>query len=119
MSKVLVIDDNQNILNIVTDILHHYSMEVKALLNPEGVNTVLQQFMPDIMLLDVSMPGYDGRNICREIKSEPTLKNVSIILFSAHPMDAESVADAYADDFLEKPFSMDELVEIVKQYSGK
>ncbi|WP_153798014.1 response regulator [Foetidibacter luteolus] len=117
MTRVLVIDDNQTILDIVADILRHNNAQVKTILNPDGVEEVLQLFRPHVLLLDVSLPGYDGRNICREIKSNPALGKISIILFSANPMEPESVADAYADDFLEKPFSMDELVEIVQQYS--
>ena len=62
-------------------------------------------FRPDVLLLDLSMPGMDGFEVCRQIKRDPVIRDTKVIVMTARLLDAEPRAmDAGADGFLSKPF---------------
>lgn len=109
MKRVLVVDDNLDILQLVEMILQNNGFEVLA--SPKGgdvmVNT--QTFKPQVILLDVFLSGYDGRDICKSLKANVKTKDIPVIMFSAHTKSDE-FRDCKADDFIAKPFEVNELV---------
>jgi two-component system cell cycle response regulator DivK len=113
MKRVLVIDDNLDILQLVKMILKSHGFEVLA--SPRGEDVVLhaENFSPQVILLDVFLSGYDGREICRELKSDPKTKDIPVIMFSAHTKNEEIIRECKADDFIAKPFEVKELVQKV------
>ena len=110
MKKVLVIDDNTDILHLVQMILKNHGFEV--LVSPKGgeVVTNTEKFSPQVILLDVFLSGFDGRDICRELKQNPKTKDIPVIMFSAHSKQ-DIIKECNADDFIAKPFEVKELVE--------
>src|SRR5436305_14779845 len=72
--------------------------------------------LPDVIILDVLLSGKDGRIICQKLKSQEDTKHIPIIMISAHPDAKQSVKAVGADNFLAKPFEMDELLMKVAQY---
>jgi DNA-binding response OmpR family regulator len=71
---------------------------------------------PDLLLLDIWMSGWNGRDICIFLKSQEVTQHLPIVLVSAN-RDTEKIArDAGADDFMTKPFNLDELVEKIEKY---
>lgn len=73
--------------------------------------------LPDILLLDIWLSGTDGKVICKELKSNERTKHMPIIICSAN-RDARQISlDAGADDFLAKPFDMDELLKKIEMYT--
>lgn len=110
MKKVLVIDDNTDILHLVQIILKNNGFEV--LVSPKGSEVVsnTEKFSPQVILLDVFLSGYDGREICRELKQNPKTKDIPVIMFSAHSR-RDVIKECNADDFIAKPFEVQELVE--------
>ena len=114
MKKVLVIDDNIDILHLVELILKNNGFEVLA--SPKGgevlTNTV--KFSPQVILLDVYLSGYDGRDICRELKQNSKTKDIPVIMFSAHTKQ-DVIKECNADDFIAKPFEVKELVEKINR----
>lgn len=115
MSKILVIDDDLDILSVMEILLsmRGYNVEVTA----KGENTFpkIETFKPDLILLDVLISGYDGRVICKQLKSNEETKHIPVIMFSAHPGAAASIADYGANDFISKPFDVDHLLKKVKE----
>ena len=113
MKRVLVIDDNLDILQLVKMILKSHGFEVLA--SPRGEDVVLhtENFSPQVILLDVFLSGYDGREICREVKGNPKTKDIPVIMFSAHTKNEEIIRECKADDFIAKPFEVKELVQKV------
>ena len=115
MSKILVIDDDLDILSVMEILLSMkgYNVEVTA----KGENTFpkIETFKPDLILLDVLISGYDGRVICKQLKSNEETKHIPIIMFSAHPGAAATIADYGANDFISKPFDVDHLLKKVKE----
>lgn len=110
MKKVLVIDDNIDILHLVQMILNNNGFEVLALPRGGEVLTSTEKFSPQVILLDVFLSGYDGREICRELKQNSKTKDIPVIMFSAHSK-GNVIKECNADDFIAKPFEVKELLE--------
>ena len=115
MSKILVIDDDLDILSVMEILLSMkgYNVEVTA----KGENTFpkIETFKPDLILLDVLISGYDGRVICKQLKSNEETKHIPVIMFSAHPGAAAAISDYGADDFIAKPFNVNVLLEKINE----
>jgi DNA-binding response OmpR family regulator len=112
--KILVADDDEAILDALILILEDAGYEVEATDNGMTIRDSLSN-SPDLLLLDIRMSGWNGRDICRYLKSQEATKHIPIILFSAN-RDTEKLArEAGADDFITKPFDIDELLEKIEQ----
>jgi len=113
MTKILVIDDETNIRDLVSVYLSAAGFEVDTAENgAEGLEH-FRAGCPDAVVLDLMLPGMDGREVCREIRKE---SNVPVIMLTARDSDFEKVAllEAGADDYVVKPFSPPEFVARVR-----
>jgi DNA-binding response OmpR family regulator len=91
-----------------------YTVEIMA--NGENLLSLPAHDLPDLIILDVLLSGIDGRNICKVLKNDPLTKNIPLIMITAQPNAEKSIRDAKADDYLKKPFEMDELLKKVAKY---
>lgn len=112
MKKILVVDDDEDILMIVSMILRENGYDVKTHGTGLQVPEVMDAYKPDLVLLDVWLPGKSGTEICRDIKQIYTVK---VVLFSAHILEKEALALCNADGFVVKPFDIDDLTEAIKK----
>ena len=113
--KILVVDDDEGIVEVVQIVLEGEGYQVHTSIDGERLNH-LGTDAPDLILLDVLLAGMDGRDICRSLKSNKATCHIPVIMLSAHS-DASKVADSGgADDFLEKPFDVDVLINIVAKH---
>ncbi len=113
--KILVADDDSAILDVIQQILEMDGYEVKTTVDGETIKK-MRKGLPDLLLLDIWMSGTDGRLICKQLKSQEITKHIPIIIISANK-DTEGIAkEAGADDFLTKPFEMNDLLAKVKYY---
>ena len=117
MKRILVVDDDKDISEMVQVILaDEYEVECKS--EYEGLVDTLKSFDPDLILLDNSLGERSSGDFISEIKGITELKGIPIVLFSAH-YDIEKVASKVkADDFLAKPFSLDELHSVLEKNIG-
>ncbi len=104
-ARILVVDDiaaNLRLLEI--KLLNEYYEVAIAASGPEALTTV-QRWMPDVVLLDVMMPGMDGYEVCRRLKAQPGTAHIPVVMITALTDPAERVRglEAGADDFLSKP----------------
>ena len=113
--KILVADDDAAIVDCLQIILEEANYTVETSSNGDTIPKV-KKFRPDLILLDVWMSGEDGRNICRALKSQEQTKHIPIIMISATSYIEESTRKAGAEDFIPKPFQMDELLDRVGRY---
>lgn len=114
MSKILVIDDDTDILKILKLILQMNGFEVVVTPNAEEVVTKSIDVRPSLILLDVFLSGSDGRDICNVLKSTKQTRDIPVIIFSAHSSKEEVFSYCSADDFISKPFDISELVNKIK-----
>lgn len=114
---MLVADDDLAILDVIKQILEEVGYEVKTTVNGETVRTMHQE-LPDLLLLDIWMSGTDGRNICKQLKNQKSTKQIPIVMISANKDIKVIAKEAGADDFLVKPFEMNDLLNMVAKYIG-
>ncbi len=116
--KILVVDDDPDILDALRFLLEDAGYEVKTTEKGEYAENLpdTNGGLPDVIILDVLLSGKDGRLICQKLKSQEDTKLIPIIMISAHPNAKQSVKAVGADDFIAKPFDMDELLARIGLY---
>ncbi|MDB5223509.1 MAG: response regulator [Chitinophagaceae bacterium] len=109
--KILMIDDDTDLLEVTEALLAKKGFEVAAHTNWEDALNKIEGFQPQLILLDVFLNGIDGLDICKQLKSMPHTKHIPVLIFSAYPSIAERVIYEYgADDFIAKPFEVNDLI---------
>jgi two-component system alkaline phosphatase synthesis response regulator PhoP len=112
MPKILVVDDDKDLLEITRSLLVKKGFEVEADTSWDNAFTKIENFNPQVILLDVFLNGIDGLDICRQLKSMPHTKHIPILIFSGYPGVAENATYEFgADDFIAKPFEVNDLIE--------
>lgn len=103
--KVLAIDDEQDILELLQYNLQKEGYEVKVANNGKAGIEIAKEFLPDVILLDIMMPGIDGVETCRQLRENPKLLNSFIIFLTARAEEYSEIAafDNGADDYIIKP----------------
>ncbi|HXL37892.1 MAG TPA: response regulator transcription factor [Ktedonobacteraceae bacterium] len=116
--KILVVDDDPDILDALRFMLEDSGYEVKTTEKGEYAENLhdTNGGLPDVIILDVLLSGKDGRLICQKLKSQEETQRIPIIMISAHPNAKQSVSAVGADDFMAKPFDMDELLATIAKY---
>ncbi len=118
--RILVADDDTAILDVIQIVLEDAGYDVDVVTNGKKVlaSSKKESILPDLVLLDIWMAGEDGREICRVLRSQQHTKDLPIILISASRDVKQSAFDAGADDFIAKPFEMEELLIKVAEKVG-
>ena len=114
-AKILVIDDEPEITEIVETFLSENGFQVAIENNPHAAVKKAQSFKPDVILLDIMMPGVDGYDICQALKKDTRFANVPIIFLTGKDRtdDMGRSFKSGGDMFIKKPFSCERLLEIV------
>jgi putative two-component system response regulator len=112
--KILVVDDEPFVLSAITDTLNE-KYDVCGVNNGEEALSVLSGLVPDLIMLDMMMPGMDGLEVCRKLKENQLVKNVPIIFLTGMGQitDIEKGFTAGAECYIVKPFSAVELIKKV------
>jgi DNA-binding response OmpR family regulator len=108
--KIFIADDDEAIVDATSMMLEMAGYEVRHTLSGSAVQTELLN-RPDLLLLDIWMSGFDGRDICRRLKADPATGGIPVLMISASRDVRESALESGADDFLAKPFDMEDLLE--------
>ncbi len=119
-SRILVVEDNHDNMTLIVDVLN--SLEYDVLQATDGLRGVemTENLMPDLILMDLSLPKMDGWTATRTIKAQESLKHIPIIALTAHAMkgDRERALDAGCDDYISKPINLQELASKLDEYLG-
>lgn len=118
VKKILVADDDLAICEAVQFMLEEEGYRVETMLRGERLYK-LDKELPDLLLLDIWLSGQDGREICKYLKRKASTKHMPIIMISASRDMAESVNHAGADDFLAKPFKIDDLLDKIAAFTSQ
>jgi DNA-binding response OmpR family regulator len=114
--KILVADDEPNIVAALEFLLQRNGFEVKVARNGEEALQLVESQLPDLVLLDVMMPVRSGYEVCRRIRERAEWSHIKIVMLSAKGRDAEvnKGMAVGADLYITKPFSTRDLVEKIK-----
>jgi DNA-binding response OmpR family regulator len=114
--NILIVEDDLDIVEFLQELLELEGYTVTTTDKAEYVETLYAGNLPDLILLDVLLSGKDGREIVKQLKRQEETRHISVIMFSAHPSAEKTAREAGADDFIAKPFEMDELLEMVERW---
>jgi two-component system, OmpR family, response regulator MtrA len=111
MAKIVVADDDADIRDLVVFKLQHSGHDIVAVGDGAAAVAACQLEVPDLVILDVMMPGMSGLEACRAMRADPALAGVPVILLTARAQEAdiENGFSVGADDYVVKPFSPREL----------
>ncbi len=110
---ILVVDDDREIRTLLGEYLQKQGYRVTALADGKGLRAVVENSHPDVIILDVMLPGDDGLTLCRELRARST---VPIIMLTARGEETDRIVglELGADDYVAKPFSPRELLARIK-----
>lgn len=116
MPKVLVVDDAPDIVRLVRDYLEHAGFSVLAAANGVDALRIAHTERPDLIVLDLGLPGRDGLDVTRELRRDPAVSSVPIVMLTARADESDKLVglELGADDYVTKPFSAKELVARVR-----
>jgi two-component system cell cycle response regulator DivK len=119
MSKlILVVEDQEDNRRIMRDLLTRAGYEVmESVTGEEGV-AAAETHRPDLILMDIQLPGLDGYEATRQIKANPDLQHIPIIVVTSYALSGDDVKafEAGCDDYVSKPFSPRELLAKIREY---
>jgi len=115
---ILAVDDEPLNLMILRELFED-THEITLVESGEDAMEQLEKAVPNVILLDVMMPGIDGIEVCKRVRANDEMKDVKIIMVSGKAMqdDVQVGMDAGANHYISKPFDMMELVDLVESYS--
>jgi len=114
--KIVVVEDEPDILQVLSYNLKKEGFKVKSALDGSRGLELIQQHLPDLVMLDLMLPGMDGLQICQQLKQQASTQNIPIIMVTAKGEESDVVLGlgVGADDYIAKPFSPKELIARVK-----
>ena len=116
---ILLLDDEPDLSMMMETILRHAGYTVQRCTGIQDFHLKLDTLSPTLVIMDMMLAGSDGKDLCRELKTNPHTNHIKIMMISGHP-DADSVCrDAGADDFLSKPFDMDQFTNKIAGFVSK
>src|SRR5262245_60876061 len=114
--KILVVEDNPDILELIAYNLETEGYEVTRAMTGENALAVAKGQQPDLIILDVMLPGIDGFAVCRKLKQGDLTRTIPVIMLTAKTEDTDIIAglEIGADDYIPKPFSPKVLIARIR-----
>ena len=114
---ILIADDEPDIRLMVSRMLGKDYFVLEAADGDEAVNVARVQ-KPDLILMDIMMPGKDGYSACHSIKSDPATKSIPVVMVTGidHQLNVKLSAEVGADGYVTKPFSLEDLLEVIGRF---
>jgi len=116
--KILIIEDNQLNLELATDLLEVNGFEVASAQTAEEGLRMARELLPNLVLMDFSLPGMDGLSATKNLKTDPATRHLTVVGLTAHAMkgDEELALNAGCDGYLTKPINTRTFVATVKKF---
>ncbi|MFH1728737.1 MAG: response regulator [Pseudomonadota bacterium] len=118
--KILIVDDEIDILASIKIVLEGNGYLVKTTTNGDNVINIMTNDTPDLVLLDVMLPGISGYSICWQIKNNEKLKSIPVVFITAKSNESDKLMGEQmkGDGYINKPFEKDELLSVIKSFIG-
>jgi CheY-like chemotaxis protein len=120
-APILIVDDNPVNLKLVRVLLAREGYDIRVATDAEEAIEILENFSPELILMDIQLPGIDGLELTRRLKSDPATKHISILALTAYAMkgDHQKVIDAGCDGYIPKPVDTRTLPATIARYLSK
>ncbi len=115
--KILIVDDEPNIILPLEFLMEQNNYDVKTAETGEKALDILKDWTPNLILLDIMLPGMDGYEVCQKIRQDEKLNQTKIVFLSAmaRSIDIAKGMGLAADDYITKPFANDYVVNVIKE----
>jgi CheY-like chemotaxis protein len=113
-AKILVVDDDLAILTLMENVLREYDLDAVVADSGTSALELARSERPDLILLDRKMPGMSGEEAVRVLRSQPSLRNVPILILSGEPMSRREIEAVGADGAVQKPFELSDLINQIQ-----
>ncbi len=114
MSKIVIVDDSQDLLDVLQFFLEQRGYKVETASSEQHLMSLIKSFSPDLIILDIYLRGEDGREICKKLRRQIETKYLCILMFSASVKKLANYKEYGADDYIEKPFGLNEVVDKIE-----
>jgi two-component system phosphate regulon response regulator PhoB len=111
--QILIIDDDEDILKVLETVLEYNEFGVSAISDTENIFAAIDQYKPDLIITDFLLSGLNGGEICQKVKSNKETCHIPVILISGYPELAVSFGKFGFDAFINKPFNIGDLVDMI------
>ena len=118
MNSILIIEDNPSNLTLTVDILERDNYDILTATNAEDGIELAKEALPDLILMDIQLPGTDGLTATRILKADASTQHIIIIALTAHAMkgDEEKILEAGCDGYIAKPIRYKEFLETIRDF---
>jgi DNA-binding response OmpR family regulator len=113
---ILVLDDDPDICMMIKMVLNYYGHLAMEAADEEKARNIISSNHVDLIIMDMLLSGADGSDICRQLKQDQKTSSIPVLMFSAHPTAKESCLAAGANDFIAKPFEMNDLMARINYF---
>jgi CheY-like chemotaxis protein len=119
--SILIVEDNQTNAQLLKDVLVIKGYDVNIVTNGDDALTSMEASKPDLVLMDVQLPGMDGYEVTRKMRDNPQTKELPVIAVTAYALkgDREKAMEAGCDGYMSKPINTRELPKMVENLIGK
>ena len=118
-ANLLVVDDDSGIGEMLQTLLEFYGFEVTVTEEPDETETLIEQHDIDMVLLDMLISGVNGTDVCARLRQHESHGNIPVLMMSALHDAGKKCVGAGADDFIAKPFEMEDLVNRINRILEK
>ena len=116
--KILVIDDDYRLRDVLSKYLVMAGFDAATAADGHEGLTMTKTYQPDLIILDLMMPGIDGIEVCKRLKADPEHEGILVIVFTALREEGSAAMAAGADGFIPKPFNLDKMAQRVRAFLG-
>ncbi len=117
MNHVLIADDSEDLLEMLSFVFKRRSISLLTANSKDSLDNQLNRVIPDLIIIDAIFNDADGRELCKELKSNTKYKDTPIILMSGNPVLLKDYKTFLADDVLEKPFLAKDLFSKISEFT--
>ncbi|HVS94255.1 MAG TPA: response regulator [Mucilaginibacter sp.] len=119
MKKVLLLDNDEAVLDVMQEALTFAGFNVKCIEQTSDIFSEIENYGPDVVVLDYLLNGINGGEICHQIKDNKKTSSLPVVIVSAYPKVLRSPGNYGCDDFIPKPFDLDDLTERINRLADK
>lgn len=117
LKKILLIEDDKSIVEIISQFISEEGYAIKSYTDGNKIKYKLRKFKPDLLLIDFLLPGKNGDEVIKTVRNCESSRHLPIVMIAANLIYKKRAIVAGANEFLEKPFDMYELLNVIRRYT--
>ncbi|ATP55486.1 hypothetical protein CPT03_02925 [Pedobacter ginsengisoli] len=113
--KILIIENDDGLIELLEELFNYEGYKVRCYKEASNIFSLMEDFVPDIVLLDYLLPGINGGELCAQLKKEPSTAHIPVVIFSAYSQVLLSLGSYGCNAFIAKPFELASLLNQINK----